>query len=235
MAVSWVKVFHQARAGGNTLVQTFTGTATNANDAILFFVQLKPSSGTLTTVTLAATGWTFTNIVTIFGDSATGYAAVFAAIAPNTSLATFTVTWSGGTATSSSFDEQLADEFTGNDRVGGTTTFDAHNSAFSDTTYANLSVTPANNNDGVWFALSDSATNAAAPYTKGCDDGNNDLTEWKILLGNSGVAQTSAWTGSTGAYLQAGVTIKPLAGHIQLEGGTGNIELEDLSGDIALE
>ncbi len=240
MAITHAQVFHALAAGGTTLVKTFTGAALAAGNAVVFFVQIatQTSGSTLTTCTLTAPGWTITQLIAPFTSatiSATGYGAVFVAIAPDTTSKTFTVTWSGGTATASSFDEELCEEFTGNDQTGGTTTFDAHSSAASDTTYANLSVTPANDNDAVWFAVSDSATNAAGIYTKGADDTVGDMAEWAILSGNSGVPQTSSWTGATGAYLQVGVTIKPAPqGRIKLEGGTGNIQLESITGAIAL-
>lgn len=211
MAITHVKVFAN-QSGVANLSFTFTGTASNVGDAICFWLQASGnSSASLAAVTLTAPSWTITNIVPFFGQAATtGYAAAFGAIAPNTSLTTFTVTWSGGTATSLSFEESFADEFTGNDQTGGTTTFDAHNSATSTTTYADLTVTPANNNDAVWFGLSDNMTGANSPYTIGANDAGGDGTEWNILSGGSGVGQVSSWAGgSKGAYLQAGITIKP--------------------------
>lgn len=213
-AVSWVKVVSQGGSISN-LSFTFTGTATTTGDAIVFFLSAAGNANaSLAAVTLTAPGWTITNIVPFFGQAATtGYGAAFGAIALNTSLTTFTVTWSGGAATSLQFQETLVDEFTGNDQTGSTTTFDAHNSNFSAASYADLSVTPANNDDGVWFGLSDNMTGANSPYTIGAVDGFGDGTEWKILSGNSGVAQTSSWAGGAkGAYLQAGITIKPAAG-----------------------
>lgn len=211
MAITHVKVF-ASQTGVSNLSFTFTGTAANVGNAICFFLAgAGNANASLAAVTLTAPGWVITNIVPFFGQAAvTGYGAAFAAIAPNTSLTTFTVTWSGGAATSLQFEETFADEFTGNDQTGGATTFDASNFNFNATTYANLSVTPVNNNDAVWFALSDNMTGAAAPYTIGANDTLGDGTEWNILTGGAGALQTSAWAGTAlGAYLQAGMTIKP--------------------------
>jgi hypothetical protein len=190
--------------GGGVLTNTFTYTASATNEAVLFAVGCAGS--TQTTVTLSATGWTTTALSAVTGSNG-GWIASFGAIAPNTTQATFTVTWSNDCG---AFMNDLQDEFSGNDTTGGTTTFDAHNQG-TGSGNCSITVTPANNNDGLWGACNDSVTAVGGGFTKGADDTAQDWGEWKILSGGSGVGQTVNFTGS-GTWDEVGATIKPSGG-----------------------
>lgn len=186
--------------------KTFTYTATATNEAVLFGVTC---GGTVApTVTLTATGWTLTALSAVTGSSSAGWIASFGAIAPNTSAATFTVTWSQACG---SFMVDFEDEFSGNDTTGGTTTFDAHNSGSGTTGSCSITVTPANANDGLWGACADSVTAVGAghAYTKGGDDTQGDWSEWFILSGGSGASQTVNFVGTSGFWTEVAATVKP--------------------------
>lgn len=224
--VSHVKVITQTTASTGQSM-TFTLQATNTNDAVTVFVGCNNNSATPpSTVTVSATAWSFTQISPIFGASS-DWAASFGAIAPNTSSVTATVTWNTTGGTCNGFLNSLADEFTGNDTSGGTTTFDAHNQTSSGTACV-LSVTPANANDGVWFACNDSSTAVSGGYSAGANDGASDLAEWRILVGGSGVAQTSSYSGSLGTFAIAGMTIKPAGGAAAQPGSNKQQKLQQI-------
>lgn len=208
-AITHVKVIAQTTASsGNTI--SFTLQATNANDAIVMFFGCNASGGTPSAVSVAATGWSFTALSPITGNTTNGFGASFGAIAPNTSGVTATVTWTVTGSTCNGFQNALADEFTGNDTTGGTTTFDAHGQNTGGSG-CSLSVTPANANDAVWFACNDSVTAVGSGWTKGADDASQDVAEYKILSGGSGVAQNASYT-SASQMVITGITIKPSGG-----------------------
>jgi len=202
-----------ATSGGNIgsscsglLTKTFTYTATAANEAVLFALACQGT--TQTTATLSATGWTITQLSAPTGSSGE-WVASFGAIAPNTTQATFTMTWGSSCV---AFMADLVDEFSGNDTTGGTTTFDAHNAGFNASTgQCSITVTPANANDGLWGACIDTVTAVGTghAYTKGADDTQQDWSEWFILSGGSGVAQTVDFVGTSGQWGEVGATIKP--------------------------
>lgn len=185
--------------------KTFTYTAATLNNAVTFFIGCAATSPA-PTVTLTASGWTLTAL----GGGVTGpsgsYVALFGAIAPNTAAATFTITFSKSCA---SFMSDLEEEYNGNDTTGGTTTFDATNSG-NGSGSCSITVTPANNNDGVAGFCQDTVTAAGSGYTIGANDTSGDQGEFKILAGGSGVAQTVNFTGS-GTWAEMAVTIKPAA------------------------
>src|SRR5215469_4107662 len=209
-AVAHVKVVAQVvNSASGISSMTFTLQASNANDAILFGVGCNATAATPSAVNMSATGWTFTQLSGITG-SAGAFMASFIAIAPNTTSITATVSWTVSGNSCAGFQNVLADEFSGNDTTGGTTTADAHNQATGGSG-CSLSVTPANANDGVWFACNDTVTAVTGSYTQGANDADGDWTEFKILSGGSGVAQSAGFT-SSGAMVILGATIKPAGG-----------------------
>lgn len=214
---SFAAVAHVAggcSAGGTgtsgTNAFTFSCTASATNDAVVFEVSCT-GGGTPTAVTLTATGWTITALSAVYGSATAGRTATFGAITPNTSAATFTATFTGG-SDCSTFTLHQQDEFSGVDTTGGTTTFDAHNQSTNTTGgCSGITVTPANANDAVWWGCVDSVTALSGGYTVGQDDAGGDRTEFKILTGGSGVAQSPGYT-SSGAFTLGGVTIKASGG-----------------------
>jgi hypothetical protein len=207
-AITHVKVFVQQSVTSSSSTATFTIAATNANDAVC--IQAAAAATTLPTgVTITASGWTFTQISPASGMTtwiSVVSAASLCAISPNTTSVTFTATFTGGANFSAI--SLLGDEFTGNDTTGGTTTFDAHNEAQATSGNPTVNVTPANNNDALWGAAQDNTSAVGSGFTKGADDANGDWSEWKILAGGSGSAQTVNFTGSGGFIIQ-GISIKP--------------------------
>ena len=197
----------------NVATKTFTFTATTTNDAVLILVGCS-GSATETTISLSATGWTFTQVGSITGSTgSSGWAAAFKAYAPNTSAATITQTWSNSCQTgAATFINDLIDEFSGMD---GTNFVDVNNSATANSTTScnNVSVTPSVDNDGLWAACNDNQTAAAAGWTKGADDTQSDIAVYKILSGGSGASQSPGFSSSTGtSYVTFLVGIKPAGG-----------------------
>ncbi len=203
---------------------TFSCTPGAVNDAIVFKVTCGEPS-TITAASLTASGWTITSLSSVFGSTTAGWNASFGAIAPVTTATTFTATFTGGNVCGN-YGDWAADEFTGNDATGGTTTFDAHNQATGSGS-CSVNVTPANANDGVWGACEDTTTAIGSGYTKGQDDSGGDWTEYKILSGGSGVAQTVNFTGS-GTYNVLAVTIKPAGGAAPPSGFNKRQKIEKL-------
>jgi chitobiase/beta-hexosaminidase-like protein len=203
------KAINETGASGSW---TASCTPANTNDAIPIFVQCHPTSGTITAITLTAPGWTINQIVAPASTGSNSWGSVFGAIAPNTSAATFTATFTGA-SNCTNFAIFLSDEFSGNNTTGSTTTFNASGSnsgAASTCNQTAANVTPPLNSEAIWFAcLLGSATTATSPYTLGAADGNGNSAEYNILSGNSGVAKTPAYNGSSGAYIIEGVAIAP--------------------------
>lgn len=219
-----------AATGGNITTtcsaltsKAFSFTATNTNDAVLIFVGC--GGTTETTVSLAATGWVFTKLSGPDGASGS-FAGAFWAVAPNTSAATITMTWSGGCG---SFMNDLIDEFSGNDT---TTPVDASSKSSGTATNCGgtgvANVTPTVANDGLWGACNDSVTAVGGGFTSGANDTQQDLSEWKILSGGSGVAQGFTYTGASGAYVLETVAIKPAGGAAAPSGFNKRQKIEQL-------
>src|SRR5690349_14959982 len=119
-SITHTKVFAQQGGSSSGLTFTFTASANAANEAVVIGVNCV-SSTAATTVSLTAPGWTFTQLGNIAFSGASS-AAAFGAISPDTTSATFTVTWTG--AGSCTFHREMGDEFAGTDTTGGTTTCD---------------------------------------------------------------------------------------------------------------
>lgn len=205
-------------ASGDTWTQSCT--PANPGDAIKFFAQCHPTSGTITGITLTAPGYTVNgtglgSIVQIVPPASTGsnsWGAIFGVIALNNSNVTFTATFTGASNCTNFGIAEMA-EYTGNLTTGGTATFNASGSASGSSGTCNQSgaaVTPPMNNEAVSFAcLLGSATTATSPWTLGATDGNGNSTEYQLLSGGLGSPQTPAYNGSSGAYIVEGVAIAP--------------------------
>ena len=210
---------HVGGASGHPVVtnqvMTFNYTPVRTADALVVLVAC--ISPTMNTVSLTATGWTFTPISGLVGPSANNdFIRTFGAITPNTTPVTFTVTFSGSNGNCSSDTAVLVDEFAGNDIAGGTTTFDAHNESLDPAvggTCTGAPVSPANNNDAIWYACFDNVTGVSGGYTKGQDDTIGDWSEYKILSGGSGAVQNAGFVTNPccATFALAGVSIKAAA------------------------
>ncbi len=215
-----VKVFVQQSVSSSSSTGTFTTSATNAGDVIA--IQAAAAAGTLpTSVTITASGWTFTQITP--GSGVTTWptvaaAASFCAIAPNTASVTFTATFSGGaTFTDISI---IGQEFSGNDGASAAAACEAGNSAIATSGSPTVNVTPLNANDAIWGATQDTATAVGTGFTKGADDSAGDWTESKTLSGGAGTPVMVSFTGGPGYIIQA-IAIKPATFNVRLKGRVG--------------
>ena len=198
-------------------VMTFNYTPVGTNNALVILIGCR--SPGVTSMSLTAPGWTFTPISGLVGPSSySDFISTFGAITPNTTPVTFTVTLTGGNGNCSSNDTTvLADEFSGNDPRGGTTTFDAHSESFDNGVIGictGAPVTPANNNDAVWYGCFDNVSGVSGGYTKGQDDATGDWTEYKTLSGGVNVVQNPGFV-TNPSFLSFGlgaVSIKPAGG-----------------------
>ncbi len=203
--IAWVKVFaaHSAMPGSG--IDQFQAAAARAGDAIVVHVYCTSNSAP-TGVTLVAPNWTFTEVGSFSGSMTdTDYIASFAAIAQDTTTATFDVSWAGNPHCN--FVDELGDEFANADATGGTTTFDAHDEALGATGDCGATLTPGRAGDMVWAACSGQVSMVGMGYMKGADDGNTDWTEYR-LAGGTGAQQVS-FTNAGTSWAMTAVAIKP--------------------------
>jgi hypothetical protein len=190
----------------NVATDTFTYTANATGNGVLIY--LTCGGATLpTNVTLAASGWTLTQVGAISGNSTGGWVSVFKAYAPNTSSATFTITWTVATGNCGGFMNDMIDEFSGVDATNFVDASIVTNGNGTSNSCNTLAVTPVASNDGLWFACDDTVSAVTGSYTEGNHDTQSDRTAWRILSGGAGVSQSPGYTAS-GAWSGAGVAIK---------------------------
>ena len=204
--VRWVRTaVGRHTTTGATTTDTFSMSAANAGDAIALFVSC--TTGAMQPgVAVTAPGWSFTPLAPLTGSTVVGrFSRTYGTVAPNTAAANVTVLW---TAACSVAVTALADEFTGNDQTGGTTTFDGHAEQTGQGS-CSASLTIANAGDAVWAACdSGSHTSATgAGYRKGADDGVGDFAEYK-LDAVAGSMETPNFDGGM-PFVEMAMTIKP--------------------------
>jgi hypothetical protein len=180
---------------------TFTYTASSAASGEIVMVAVGCDCGLSTTISLSASGWAFTQIGSTIGTNL-NRTALFRAYVPNTSAATITATFTGGT--DSAFANDLIDEFSGADTSNPV---DASNSSASSGSCTST-VTPTVNDDMLYGTCQDTVTAVGTAFTKGADDASTDWAEYKKLSGQSGVSQTVNFTGS-GTYQTFSAALKP--------------------------
>jgi uncharacterized repeat protein (TIGR01451 family) len=213
-------LIHVGGAGGHPVVtnqvMTFSYTPVGTGNALVILIGCR--SPGITSMSLTAPGWSFAPISGLVGPSGFfDFISTFGAITPNAAPVTFSVTLTGGNGNCSSNDTTvLADEFSGNDITGGTTTFDAHNESLDPAAggiCTGAPITPANNNDAIWYACFDNVTGVSGGYTKGQDDAIGDWSEYKTLSGGLGVAQNPGFVTnpSFSSFGLGGVSIKAKA------------------------
>jgi hypothetical protein len=212
---------HVGGASGHPVVtnqmMTFNYTPVGTSDAVVILIGCR--SPGVTSMSLTAPGWTFAAISGLVGPSGHfDFISTFGAITPNTAPVTWTVTLTGGNGNCTSNDTTvLVDEFSGSDLTGGTTTFEAHNESLDTsggTICTGAAVTPASNNDAIWYGCFDNVTGVNNGYVKGQDDATGDWSEYKILSGGSGVAQNPGFVTNPSffSFGLGGVAIKPATG-----------------------
>ena len=215
------KNIRAARRTSSASTFTFTASANASNEAVVIGVNCV-STTAATGVSITATGWSFTRLGNI-GFSGSSSAAVFGAISPNTTSATFTVTWTG--AGNCTFHREMGDEFSGANTTGGTTTFDCggstcsggSNSAHSTNGNCSVNVTTGSANEAVWGVCwpSNSVTALGSGYSAGANDGQGDKAEYKFTGDGAGTVETINFT-STTTFNAIAVAIKPAAPTTQI-------------------
>jgi hypothetical protein len=196
---------------------TFTYTAVTAGDLVVFTTDSNLAS-TSNVSSLAASGWSLNSISCSAGSNctsgtfgtSTNRTAGFWAFAPNTSQATFTLS-TGAAATN--FLSVVIDEFSNTDP---TSPIDASAVANGASGTCTASVTPTVANDALVSGCYDTVSAvgstgacASSACIKGGDDTQSDWSEYKILSGGSGISQVVPFTGSSGAWQEVLVAIKP--------------------------
>ena len=211
-------IVHVGGAAGHPVLtnqtMTLNYTPVGTGNAVVVLVGCRNSG--VTAMSLSAPGWTFTPISGLVGPSALqDFISTFGAITPNTVPVTFTITIAQGSGNCSNNDTTImVDEFSGNDPTGGTTTFDAHNESLDPAPggiCTGAPITPANNNDAIWYGCFDNVTGVSGAYTKGQDDTVGDWTEYMILSGGIAVVQNPGFITNPNfsSFGLGGVSIKP--------------------------
>jgi hypothetical protein len=212
--ISHTKIFVQQGGSSSASTFTFTASANASNEAVVIGVNCV-STTAATGVSITATGWSFTRLGNI-GFSGASSAAVFGAISPNTTSATFTVTWTG--AGNCTFHREMGDEFAGADTTGGTTTFDCggstcsggSNNAHSTNGSCGVNVTTGSANEALWGVCwpNNSVTALGSGYSAGANDGQGDRAEYKLTGDGAGTVETINFT-STTTFNAIAVAIRP--------------------------
>ena len=167
---------------------------------MLIFVGDGNTSNTLGVSDTAGNTWTPILAATNLG---TVRCATWYAISNTSSATTVTIT---GTPTAA-FLTGLFDEFSGQ----AASPID-NNTSTSGSGTPTVSLTPVANNCALWNACSDTITGVGTSplaYNKGADDGFQDWSEYFILSGGGGSAQTCNFVGS-GAFAITATSIAPL-------------------------
>jgi len=189
---------------------TFSYTPSNTNDAVVFAIYCNNGTTPATSATLAASGWTITQLIAPLSNG-TGAGVLYGALAPNTSAATFTVGF--GAVTCSNFYGYMIGEFQGNTTSSLAAAFPVHASSGGTSSNAcnqtAAGITPSSVNNAVWNACFGAPTVAAIPWTAGAaDGGGGDLSEYQLLSGNPGT-QVPNYGGTSGVYVVMGTAISP--------------------------
>jgi hypothetical protein len=205
-------------ASGSTSANNFTVSYTPSatNNAVWVYGYCHGAS-LPTSMTVTATGWTFTSRISPVSNG-TAVAAMAVAIAPNTSAANLTIEFDVAGPTPvpcNSFYSYFVTEATGNDPTGGTTTFDAVGSSGASTggcNQAGAAVTPTSSNNLVWFTcVAGTASNPVSPWIQGTLDSSGNPSEYQSLAGGSGVGQAPNYGTTSGNYIVLGVAVQPTA------------------------
>ena len=185
-----------SHAGVSSSVDTFVAQAHTAGNAILLHVGCD-SSTVQTSVAVSAPNWT---VMPIGPFITTGPKAAqsFAAVAPDTMPATFTVTWS----TVCSDQEELGDE------IAGPVTFDSHDGV-SGTGTCTTSVNTARANALVWAGCSSAGTllSVSTGYTKSVDDGRDDWTAFRATADPAGSTEVVSFSNTNARCIVTTVSV----------------------------
>lgn len=204
-AISYVQPILQ-HLGTSGASETFPIQAMHAGDAVVMMVGCAGSNAP-TAIVVSAPGWVFTALSPLTLEPPAQIAgASFGAIAPDTAQATVSVSWTAANCNRGK--SALADEFTGTDPTGGTTTFEAHAQAVGGGN-CTTSVTTGAARDAVWGACyAGTMVSGVGPgYTMGASDGIGDFTEYKLTADPAGTAESVTFTNPNG-YVVVAVSLR---------------------------
>lgn len=189
------QIAHVQSAG--TVGGTINVTPKRVGDLLVVFAGSSSTTDKLNISDSAGNTWTQLNPAT--SQSGEGMARSWYAISRGTTPTTIAVTGSGN------WQDLLFDEFSG---VNQTSPVDKFGQKVGSGTDSSAALTPGTNNDVVWAGSLGTITSAGAGYSKGADDYSEDLSEYRILSGGSGTAQTATF-GNSGTYISLAALFKP--------------------------
>jgi hypothetical protein len=174
---------------------SITVQASAAGNAIVMIVGCA-GSALPTAVQVSAPGWTFTQLEPIGGTTNGPWGALYGAIAPDTAMATVTVSW---TVTNCQVGvAEIADEFAS---AAGTMTFDAH-SAVGGMGDCSGQVTTASANEAIWAACLSGGITAFGPsYTQAEMLGNREWSEYKLTTDPTATQETATFISTGPNYI----------------------------------
>ena len=187
---------------------TITITPQNAGDAMLLHVFCETGTSPTAVTISGATGWSWTMLTSI-GSAGSFRGVAFGAIAPDTSPATFTISWAIGTDTCSFMDE-MGDELTSTDRTGGTMTFEDAVVSAAMTGNCDTTVTTRSANAALWTACTTNCVMAPpAGFTASSDDGHCDATAYRLTADPANTAEPISFTTSAStSYVATSVSVR---------------------------
>jgi hypothetical protein len=197
-AIAWRKSF--AYAVVNSANPSFQITPYAVGDLMLFQVSCDGSFPS-TTVSLSAPGWDFVQVGATFTTPGnTPWAANYTATVPSTDSVTVTAAWSKPNCTPGSV--ILGDEFA--NAVVDVLVGSGANQACSATVETGAV------DDAVWAACSGgSLPGVGSGYTPGANDGNGDLSEYKLTADPAGTGELAAFPNGTQSYVMSAATLHP--------------------------
>jgi len=177
----------EADDAGMTSNTSFTLVAAASGDGVVIFVGCANATAP-TSVTLTAPGWSFADVVPLYGDTGVQmFGAAFFAIAPDGVATTASVTWD---ITCTDIIE-LADSFRAD---AGTVTVDAAGGLAVD---GSCNVATRSHHDTVtaWSAClaGNAITSTGNGFTMSADDGVGDWAEYKVTTDPSGTNEASSF------------------------------------------
>jgi hypothetical protein len=182
--------------------------AASANNLLVVTVSMTYTTNAATSFTIADTQtntWVSLNPLTTNTGGKTTCQSWYC-LAKNTNNTGITITGTGGDA-AYTWLLFTVDEFSGN-ATSGTVHDKTHEATGNSTNPSSgATATLSAQNELVWGFGMDSCTAAGSGYTKACDDGGGDYTEYKALTTDT-TAQTATFTGSSGQWIAFVATFK---------------------------
>lgn len=172
-------------------------TPTHVGDLLVVFGGSSSTSDSLNISDSAGNTWTALNPAT--SQAGEGMARSWYAFSRGTTSTKITVTSSGR------WSDVLFDEFSG---VSQSAPVDKVGQKAGSGTSASAALVPSTGNDLVWAASLGTIGGVGSGYIKGADDSSQDWSEYRILSGGTGTAQTATFSNS-GAYLCLAALFKP--------------------------